>query len=110
MFGLDTRLEPNVFELLMQCLIREGVSGRFVQVLGCGSGSIDFARGDKSGGMVYGSGEKLERTTTRELEKVRKVCLTQFRDGIDALTSGISNSSQGLTFLKQRENISSLIS
>ena len=29
MFGLDTRLELNVFELLMQCLIREGVSGRF---------------------------------------------------------------------------------
>ena len=45
-------------------------------MLGCGSGNIDFARGDKSGGMVYGSGEKLERTTTRGLEKVRKVCLT----------------------------------
>jgi hypothetical protein len=75
MFGLDTRLEPNIFELPIQCLIREGVCGRFAQVLGCSSGSIDFARGDKSSGIVYDSEEKLGRTTTRGLEKVRKVCL-----------------------------------
>lgn len=91
MFGLNTRLESNVFELPMQYLFREGVCSSFVQVFDSSSGSVDSFRGDKSSSVTYSSKEKLERTTIRELGMITAVCLMYFRDSIDATTSSFSN-------------------
>ena len=86
-FGFGTRLKPQFLELPAQCLIREGVCGGIAKDFGCPTCCVDFPRGDKMGGMVYGGGGKFLGMTPRRLWKVGTELLMDFGYGIDTETS-----------------------